>query len=165
MRNRGQLIVSLAEHLDKPSVAPSPDRFLATTIATLHSINVTPRYRLEVRSQSCVSSSLMHSSTVISIELTKPKHSCVSSVISNTTHQFYLLHLQSRIEGRSMSDADILADCKSAGMLVSMATDCDASIIGSITSQHDTNLYHSSDIVYTWWALARQKHHITPVRF
>ncbi|KAL0037262.1 hypothetical protein WJX79_009015 [Trebouxia sp. C0005] len=117
MRNRGQLIVSLAEHLDKPSVAPSPDRFLATTIATLHSINVTPRYRLE-----------------------------------------------SRIEGRSMSDADILADCKSAGMLVSMATDCDASIIGSITSQHDTNLYHSSDIVYTWWALARQKHHITPLR-
>ncbi|KAA6426044.1 MAG: hypothetical protein FRX49_03896 [Trebouxia sp. A1-2] len=49
MRNRGQLIVSLAEHLDKPSVAPSPDRFLATTIATLHSINVTPRYRLELR--------------------------------------------------------------------------------------------------------------------
>ena len=60
MRSRGQLIVSLAEHLEKPSAVPSPDRFLANTVAALHSVNVAPAYRLEVRCHSCVSSSLMH---------------------------------------------------------------------------------------------------------
>ncbi len=64
-----------------------------------------------------------------------------------------------------MSTADILADCKSAGKLVSMAMDCDKSIADSLTAQHDPDPYHSSDVVDTWWALARQKHHITPVRF
>ncbi|DBA95344.1 TPA: hypothetical protein ACH3X3_013230 [Trebouxia sp. C0006] len=117
MRSRGQLIVSLAEHLEEPSVAPSPDRFLATTIVALHSIKVAPVYRLE-----------------------------------------------SRIEGRSMSTADIMADCKSAGKLVSMATDCDKPIIYSLTAQHDPGPYYSSDVVHTWWALARQKHQIMPLR-
>lgn len=74
MRNRGQLIVSLAEHLEKPSVAPSPDKFLVVTIAALHSINVAPIYRLEVRAHSCVSSSLMHSCTVTTTKLTKPRY-------------------------------------------------------------------------------------------
>jgi len=78
MGSRGQLIVSLAEHLEKPSVAPSPDRFLATTIAALHSINAAPIYRLEVRSHSCVSSSSMHSCTVITSKLNKPRQVCVS---------------------------------------------------------------------------------------
>jgi hypothetical protein len=64
-----------------------------------------------------------------------------------------------------MSTADILADCKSAGKLVSMAQDCDKSLTGSLTAQHDPDPYHSSDAVDTWWALARQTHHITPVRF
>ena len=77
MRNRGQLIVSLAEHLEKPSVAPSPDSFLAITIAVLHSINVAPIYRLEVRCHSCVSSSLVHSCTVTTSKLNHPRHSCV----------------------------------------------------------------------------------------
>ena len=79
--------------------------------------------------------------------------------------QCYLLHLQSRIEGRSMSTADIMADCKSAGKLVSMATDCDKPIIYSLTAQHDPGPYYSSDVVHTWWALARQKHQSMPVRF
>ncbi len=77
MRSRGQLIVSLAEHLEEPSVAPSPDRFLATTIVALHSIKVAPVYRLEVSSHSCVSSSVMHSCTVITSKLNKPRHLCV----------------------------------------------------------------------------------------
>ncbi|DBA77474.1 TPA: hypothetical protein ACH3X1_009298 [Trebouxia sp. C0004] len=118
MRNRGQLIVSLAEHLEKPSVPPtSPDQFLVATLAALHSISVEPTYRLE-----------------------------------------------SKIEGRSMSTADILADCRSAGKLVSMAMDGEESITDILTAQHDPDPYHSSGIVDTWWALARQKHHITPLR-
>ena len=80
-------------------------------------------------------------------------------------NQYNLLHLQSRIEGRSMSTADIMADCKSAGKLVSMATDCDKPIIYSLTAQHDPGPYHSSDVVDAWWALARQNHEIMPVRF
>ncbi len=64
-----------------------------------------------------------------------------------------------------MSTADILADCKSAGKLVSMATNCDKPIIYSLTAQHDPGPYYSSDVLDTWWALARQKHQIMLVRF
>lgn len=79
-------------------------------------------------------------------------------------NQYDLLHLQSRIEGRSMSTADILADCKSAGKLVSMARDCDKPIIYSLTAQHDPGPCYSSDVVHAWWALARQKHQTILVR-